>query len=91
MRTIHTESGAVYEFEGTQMRRVNHRAEKRGDGEWQSLVAELPNYDTTGERLILSIESLARYGQDDHETPTDLVSPVTTRITTPVTYDSWNR
>lgn len=90
MKTIRTTSGAVYELDGDfcgapgefRVRRVNPSHEKRGDGEWQNVVA--PPLIQEGRSMVLAMESLARYGGDDIGTRLDDVSQVTTRVTTPV-------
>lgn len=94
VRTLKTESGAVYEYtvldETPMIRRVNPEAEKRGDGEWQELLTPLSAGSLEGYRMVLVMRSLARYGQDDHGTsPEDAeASGVTTRVTTRVVEDS---
>lgn len=88
MLQVTTESGAKYEFENRDgqefVRRVNPDYEKRGDGDWQVLLDLFPEIPTVGQSLVIVMESLARYGQDDHGTPPELVSNVTTRRTTPI-------
>jgi len=94
MRTLKTESGAVYEYtvldETPMIRRVNPDHEKRGDGEWQEMLTPLPTGSLEGYRMVLVMKSLARYGQDDHDTsPEDAeASGVTSRVTTRVVEDS---
>lgn len=94
MRTLKTESGAVYEYalqgETPMIRRVNPGHEKRGDGEWQELLTPLSAGSLEGYRMVLVMRSLARYGQDDHDTSPDdaEASGVTTRVTTRVVEDS---
>ncbi len=80
---VKTESGAVYEIEGDRVRRVNASHEKRGDGLWQALLA-YPAI-ALGKSMVLIMESLARYGGDDHGTTPENTAAETTRITTPVT------
>jgi len=88
MRYFRTTSGAEYEIrDGDEpgelfVRRNSFDYEKRGDGDWQRLVA--PPLIQKGRPVVLVMESLARYGGDDHGTRLDDVSPVTTRRTTPV-------
>ena len=82
--TIHTESGAVYEFAGDRVRRVNPDHNKRGDGDWQVLVTQFPKTPIVGSPMVLVVESLAHYGGDDYGTPPEKVSDTTTRRTTPV-------
>ena len=79
---VRTESGAVYELRGNQVRRYNPTHVKRGDDEWQTLVNE--PWPEVGERMYLVMESLAAYGPDDHGTPPDRVDKYTRRTTTPV-------
>ena len=83
MKKITTESGAVYLLnDDGQIKRENPSYEKRGDGEWQTLTyASVPK---VGERMVIRMESLSRYGQDDLGTEPEDVSPTTTRVTTPV-------
>lgn len=81
---VHTESGAVYEFEAGRVRRANPAHGKRGDGDWQVLVSQYPETPTVGTRMVLVMESLRRYGGDDQGTPDHMASDVTTRTTTPV-------
>jgi len=94
MRTLKTESGAVYEYvmqgETPMIRRVNPEHEKRGDGEWQELLTPLSTGSLEGYRMVLVMRSLAHYGQDDYGTsPGDAESSgVTTRVTTRVLEDS---
>lgn len=88
-RTLRTESGSVYEFDGLMVRRTNDEAGKRGDGEWQSMQSPLPNYNLEGGRVFLTLESLAHLGTDDYGTPVSEASEFTTRITTPVVFDSF--
>lgn len=94
VRTLKTESGAVYKYtvvDGMPMiRRVSHDHEKRGDGEWQEMLTPLSAGSLVGYRVVLVMRSLARYGQDDHGTsPEDAeASGVTTRVTTRVVEDS---
>ena len=94
MRTLKTESGAVYEYvmqgETPMIRRVNPEHEKRGDGEWQELLTPLSAGSLEGYRMVLVMRSLAHYGQDDYGTsPEDAeASGVTTRVTTRVVEDS---
>lgn len=89
MRTIKTKSGAVYEADGQMIRRVNVDDVKRGDGEWQRMVLPLPEWNTEGMRLFLTLESLAHLGVDDYGTPRSEASEFTTRVTTPVVFDSY--
>lgn len=95
MRTLHTRSGAVYEYkveDGTPLiRRINPEHEKRGDGEWQVLLEPLPDRSLVGAIAVLVLSSLARYGEDDHGTPREVAarSGVTTRVTTTVVSDTW--
>ena len=95
MRTLHTRSGAVYEYkveDGTPLiRRINPEHEKRGDGEWQILLEPLPDRSLVGAIAVLVLSSLARYGEDDHGTPHEVAarSGVTTRATTTVVSDTW--
>ena len=94
MRTLKTESGAVYEYvmqgETPMIRRVNPEHEKRGDGEWQELLTPLSTGSLEGYRMVLVMRSLARYGQDDYGTSLEdaEASGVTTRVTTRVVEDS---
>lgn len=80
---VTTESGAVYEFADGKVRRVNESHEKRGDGEWQKLV-NINAPIETGKRMVLTLESLSRYGSDDEGTAPEDASPFTTRTTTRV-------
>lgn len=81
---VTTESGAVYEFADGKVRRVNESHEKRGDGDWQKLLRLNPTPIRVGMRMTLTMESLSRYGSDDHGTAPEDASPVTTRTTTRV-------
>jgi hypothetical protein len=81
---ITTESGAVYEIDGSRVRRVNPSHEKRGDGDWQQLRTMFPKTPMLGYPMVLVMDTLRRYGGDDHGTPDDLADDVTTRRTTPV-------
>jgi hypothetical protein len=95
VRTLHTRSGAVYEYkveDGTPLiRRINPEHEKRGDGEWQVLLEPLPDRSLVGAIAVLVLSSLARYGEDDHGTPCEIAARwgVTTRVTTTVVSDTW--
>lgn len=81
---IDTESGARYEFDGGRVRRVNPDHNKRGDGEWQVLVSRFPETPVVGSPMVLVMESLSRYGEDDYGTSPEFVGDTTTRTTTPV-------
>lgn len=79
-----TQSGASYEIDAGRVRRFNPGAVKRGDGDWQELVAMIPLNPVVGEPVTLVMGSLARYGADDIGTPPEMVSGQTTRTTTRV-------
>lgn len=79
-----TQSGASYEIQPGRVRRVNPGAVKRGDGDWQELVAMIPVNPRVGERVTLVMGSLAHYGADDIGTPREMASGTTTRTTTRV-------
>jgi hypothetical protein len=81
---VHTESGAIYEFRNNKARRVNPSHNKRGDGEWQTLITRFPKTPVVGSPMVLVLASLTRYGPDDIGTDPGEASPVTTRRTTPV-------
>lgn len=81
---VTTDSGARYEFRPGQVRRLNPSHEKRGDGEWQNLRTMFPKMPALGHPMVLVMDSLAAFGQDDYGTPAELASDVTTRRTTPV-------
>jgi len=85
MLVVTTESGSVYEIDNDRVRRVNTTAGKRGDGDWQSLIAMAPRRPEIGRPLVLEMKSLSRFGTDDHGTPPEYASDVTIRRTTPVT------
>ena len=82
---ITTQSGSAYEIQGNRVRRINPGHEKRGDGDWQDLIALIPSTPVVGQRMILSMGSLAHLGPDDIGTPRKHASGTTTRTTTPVT------
>ncbi len=86
---IDTESGARYEFDGGRVRRVNPDHNKRGDGEWQVLVSRFPETPVVGSPMVLVMESLSRYGEDDYGTSPEFVGDTTTRTTTPVVRIWW--
>lgn len=88
-RVVKTESGSVYEFDGQMARRVNPDSQKRGDGEWWSMQHPLPDHNLEGGRLFLTLESLSHLGADDAGTPSPEASNFTTRITSPVVFDSF--
>lgn len=81
MKTVYTESGAVYQIDGVRIRRVNEDHEKRGDGEWLQLLTA-PTI-TVGGSMLLVIEPLSSFGPDDYGISIEAFA--TTRITTPVT------
>lgn len=82
MKTITTESGATYRIDGDRVQRTSANYEKRGDGEWQTLMID--PVITVGEPMVLVMESLVHYGRDDYMTQPEDASPFTTRRTTPV-------
>jgi len=86
--TVTTKSGAIYEFKGDQVRRVNASHKKRADGEWVKLIQVIPRRPEVGQMMILVIESLADHGPDDEGTTTP--SDVTTRSTTTIVDIEWN-
>lgn len=63
MITVKTETGSTYQFDDGRVRRVNTDAEKRGDGRWLSLIAQVE--PTVGESMMLIVESLSDEGPDD--------------------------
>lgn len=77
-----TVSGSHYEIVADRIRRLNPMTEKRGDGEWIKLV-RVP-YVAVGERVVLTLVSLSKYGADDYGTPISQDSPETVRITSTV-------
>lgn len=79
---VTTESGAVYEFAGNHVRRVNESHVKRSDGDWVRLITMYPPTPEVGVSMVLVLESLAPYGVDDHGTtnPSDVTERVTTRV-----------
>lgn len=84
-----TRSGSAYEIRtdedgGRSVRRLNHSAEKRADGEWVRLYN---HWDIrVGESAVLMMESLSEYGEDDYGTPPDRSGGYTTRTTSTVTW-----
>ena len=71
-------------IDGGRVRRVNPDHNKRGDGEWQVLVSRFPETPVVGSPMVLVMESLSRYGEDDYGTSPEFVGDTTTRTTTPV-------
>lgn len=82
--TVVTDSGSRYEFTEFSVRRVNTRHPKRGDAGWQPLVSLIPSVPVVGEVMVITMQSMARYGADDFATPAEHVAGTTTRHTTPV-------
>lgn len=82
MKIIETESGAIYEIDDNRVRRVNPADQKRGDGDWQTLISQ-PHIEI-GHPMTLVMESLAHLGTDDYGTRRELASSYTTRRTTAV-------
>lgn len=78
-----TTTGSEYEIKADRIRRLNPSAEKRGDGEWLSLIRN--PYVAVGEKVVIALKSLAKYGADDYGTPFPKAPPVTMRITSAVT------
>lgn len=95
MRAVKTASGAEYEFFGGRVRRLEAASEnsKRKDGEWLVLHnAEefVVDRSLVGMSLFLQLEQLSAEGPDDEGRPQgSVVGGSTTRMTTPVVYDSW--
>lgn len=79
---VTTESGAVYEFSGDRVRRVNESHVKRADGDWVRLVTMFPKTPEVGSSMELVLDSLASYGPDDYGTRSP--GATTTRVTTRV-------
>lgn len=52
-RILHTESGSVYEVEGTRVRRHNSSSPLAQDDRWIHLLAPLPQYSLVGASLYL--------------------------------------
>lgn len=92
-RRIVTESGAVYivSEDGKRITRKNENDPKRGDESEQALVVGLPQENVEGQRLMLFMKSLAHLGPDDLGTDPDKATNVTTRNTTIVVEDSWEK
>ena len=86
--TVTTKSGAIYEFKGDQVRRVNPSHERRADGEWVKLIQVIPRRPEVGQGMVLVLESLAGFGPDD--TGTNIPSNFTTRSTTAIVDIEWN-
>lgn len=84
---VTTKSGAVYEFNGDRVRRVNTSHEKRADGKWVKLIQVIPKLPEVGQGMVLIMESLAGWGPDD--AGTSAPSDVTTRTTTPIVDIKW--
>lgn len=79
-----TETGSTYEIRGDEIRRLNPDYTKRADGEWVRLLNS-PKVEV-GYRVLLELEPLHEYGEDDSGVDSQGVVPdVTIRTTSRVT------